>query len=71
MGLKVRVDMIEEALDTDTLSPNEAMHEWVGLLKDCNDAHNSGRLPSSAFKDLNTRLLDLFAAPTAHNRRRP
>jgi hypothetical protein len=62
-GLKTRVDMIEEALDADTLSPKEAMREWVGLLKDCNEAHNSGRLPSSVFKDLNTRLLDLFTTP--------
>lgn len=70
-GLKVRVDMIEEALDTDTLSPKEAMQQWVGLLKDCNDAHNSGRLPSSVFKDLNTRLLDLFTTPSTHDEHSP
>lgn len=63
-GLKTRVAMIEEALDADTLSPRDAMREWVGLLKDCNEAHNSGRLPSSVFKDLNTRLLDLFTTPS-------
>lgn len=59
-GLRTRVGMLEEALDADALSPKEAMQEWVGLLTDCNEAHNSGRLPSTVFKDLNTRLLDLF-----------
>ena len=70
-GLKTRVTMIEEALEADTLSPKEAMQQWAGLLKDCNDAHNSGRLPSSVFKDLNTRLIDLFTAPSTHNDGRP
>lgn len=70
-GLRVRVAMIEEALGADTLTPEEAMLEWVGLLKDCNEAHNSGNLPSSIFKDLNTRLLDLFSAPSTENPPRP
>ncbi len=63
-GLRARVDMIEESLVSESLSPKEAMREWIGLLKDCNDAYNNEQLPSSIFKDLNTRLLDLFTLPS-------
>jgi hypothetical protein len=63
--LRTRVDLIEGSLAGDTLSPKEAMQYWIGLLKECNDAHNQGALPTGVFKELNTRLLDLFTAPTS------
>jgi hypothetical protein len=62
--LRARVDLIEQSIAADTLSPREATHYWIGLLKECNDAHNHGMLPTSVFKELNTRLLDLFTNPT-------
>lgn len=62
--LRARVDLIEGSLAGDKLSPKEAMQYWIGLLKECNDAHNQGVLPTGVFKELNTRLLDLFTVPT-------
>ena len=70
-GLQARVDVLEEDLDADSLTPKDAMNQWISLLKDCNQAHNTGTLPASLFKDLNTRLLDLFTTSSTPDTSQP
>lgn len=64
MRLTGRVEALETALEADTVPTREVTRQWMGLLRDANDLHNSGEVATEDFKRINTRLLDLFAAPT-------
>jgi hypothetical protein len=53
--------MLESVLLAGGLSPREAIDEWTGLLKECNEAQS---IANREFEALNSRLLDLFTAST-------
>lgn len=58
-----RLDMIEASLESDNPPTREVTRQWMGLLRDANDLHNRDELATEEFKEINTRLLALFAAP--------
>lgn len=43
----------------------EATEQWMMLLREANDLHNSGDLATEEFRRINTRLLDLFIEPAS------
>ena len=63
--MRGRVDEVANSLTSDSLSPAEAFARWLGLLKEINDEHGQGSMPSDVFYELNTRLLDLIPTSTA------
>lgn len=64
-----RVEAVETAIEVDSLPTRELTQQWMGLLREANDRHNRGELATEDFKEINTRLLDLFA--TAADERVP
>lgn len=56
-----RVEAIETAVRTESPPTRELTREWMKLLRDANDLHNRNELPTEDFKEINTRLLALFA----------
>ena len=58
--MRGRVDEVANSLTSDSISPAEAFARWLGLLKEINDEHGRGSMPSEVFYELNTRLLDLI-----------
>jgi membrane protein implicated in regulation of membrane protease activity len=61
-ALHRRIEVVETTLNSD-VAPREATENWMRLLREVNDLHNSGELSTEDFKEINTRLLDLFAKP--------
>lgn len=59
-----RVEAVEASVESDIAS-REATERWMRLLREANDLHNSGELSTEDFRDINTRLLDLFIRPRA------
>lgn len=59
--LNRRLEALEAALSVDSVATREVTEQWMRLLRETNDLHNRGELPTEDFKRLNTRLLDLFA----------
>ena len=59
-----RVDEVANSLTSESLSPAEAFARWLALLKEINDEHGQGSMPSDVFYELNTRLLDLIPTST-------
>lgn len=62
-----RVEAIEHAVNSESPPTREVTREWMKLLRDANDLHNRDELPTEDFKEINTRLLDLFAGPEDEN----
>lgn len=58
-----RVEAIEDAVNSESPPIREVTREWMKLLRDANDLHNRDELPTQEFKEINTRLLALFAGP--------
>jgi hypothetical protein len=58
-----RLEAVEVSLGSEGAS-REATERWMGLLREANDLHNSGELSTEQFKEINTRLLDLFTRPS-------
>lgn len=61
--LKRRLDAVEDALAGDSPSARETTQEWMRLLYEANELHNIGALHTTHFKEINTRLVGLFAVP--------
>ncbi|MFP3880851.1 MAG: hypothetical protein ACLFWH_00880 [Actinomycetota bacterium] len=62
-----RVEAIEDAVNSESPPTREVTREWMKLLRDANDLHNRDELPTEEFKEINTRLLALFADPEDQN----
>lgn len=58
-----RLEAIEASLESDSPPTREVTQQWMRLLRDANDLHNSEELASEEFKEINTRVLALFAGP--------
>jgi hypothetical protein len=58
-----RVEAVEVAILSDVVPSREATEQWMRLLQEANRLHNTGILATEQFKEINTRLLDLFTAP--------
>lgn len=63
--LRRAVEVVETAFATDSTATRSMTSEWMRLLLRANDLHNDGTLPTEEFKDLNTRLLEVVAAPSS------
>lgn len=63
--LRRAVEVVETAFATDSTATRSMTSEWMRLLLRANDLHNDGTLSSEEFKDLNTRLLEVVAAPSS------
>lgn len=61
--LKRRLGAVEDALAADSASTRETTQEWMRLLHRANELHNIGALHTTHFKEINTRLVGLFAVP--------
>jgi hypothetical protein len=61
--LSRRLEAVERALAADSPSTRETTHEWMRLLHEANDLHNSGDLDTPHFKQINTCLVGLFMVP--------
>lgn len=57
------VEILEQVWTSETLSPQSASKQWIGLLREANQLHNNGQLPTDEFSRMNTRLLELVARP--------
>lgn len=62
-----QVEAIEDAVNSESPPTREVTREWMKLLRDANQLHNRGELPTEDFKEINTRLLALFAGPEDGN----
>lgn len=58
-----RVEALETAVELESPPTREVTQEWMKLLRDANDLHNRDALPTEDFKEINTRLLAIFAGP--------
>lgn len=58
--LRQRVSSVAAALTTDSVPPQVAFAEWLGLLKELNSRHARGAMPTPLFHELNTELLGLI-----------
>jgi len=58
-----RLEAIESSMATDIVPTREVTEQWMHLLREANDLHNKGELSTDDFKQINTRLLDLFSPP--------
>lgn len=58
-----RLEILEAALEADTIPTREVTQQWMTLLRDANYLHNSDEVSTEDFKRINTRLLELFTAP--------
>lgn len=58
-----RISEIAAALTTDTIAPDVAFAEWLGLLKEINIRHVRGLISTPLFHELNTQLLELIPTP--------
>jgi len=61
--LKRRLVVVEKALAASVSPARETTHEWMRLLHEANHLHNSGALQTAHVKEINTRLVELFAVP--------
>lgn len=57
--LTVRVEEIENELTSGSMSVGQVTTRWIQLLREANELHNSGEIPTPYFKQVNTRLLEL------------
>lgn len=57
-----RVEVVEIAFASDSTASRELTGEWLALLREANRRHNDGRLPTTEFMSLNTRLLDVLSS---------
>jgi hypothetical protein len=57
-----RIANMAVALATDSVAPDVAFAEWLGLLKEINTRHVRGLMSTPLFHELNTYLLDLIPA---------
>lgn len=63
--LRRRISQMAAALGSDSVAPQTAFAEWLGLLKELNSRHARGAMPTPLFHELNTQLLDLIPEPEA------
>lgn len=64
-ALRQHTAEIAAGLADDSVSPQEAFAEWLGMLKDLNSRHARGTMPTPLFHELNGALLDLIPVPGA------
>lgn len=55
-----RVTVLQTLLVSKEAPMRQMTRSWISLLKQANELHNNGSLPTEEFRALNTRLLDLF-----------
>lgn len=55
-----RLETVEDALSADSPPARETTKEWMRLLHEANELHNTGVLHTTHFKEFNTRLVGLF-----------
>lgn len=58
-----RLEAIELAIANSSTPSRETTQQWMRLLVEANDLHNTGQLDTQHFSEINTRGLDLFTAP--------
>lgn len=58
-----RLEIIEAAMQDEETPTRELTRRWMELLRDVNDLHNRDELTTEDFKEINTRLVGLFAGP--------
>lgn len=59
--LVARLEALETSLSAESGdATREATEQWMRLLREANDLHNSGEIATEEFRRINTRLLDLF-----------
>lgn len=56
-----RLEAIEASIRAESFPAREVTEKWMSLLRDANALHNNDDLATDDFKEINTRLLDLFA----------
>lgn len=61
--LEMRIGLVAEAMISESVSPEDAYGQWLGLLKEINSRHGEGSMPNNVFHRFNTRLLDLMPEP--------
>lgn len=61
-SVRRRLEAVEASLGSEIAS-RETVQQWMDLLRESNDLHNSGDLSTEDFKEINTRLLGLHAEP--------
>jgi hypothetical protein len=63
-GCHERVSELKAALTDDAIPPQDVFGRWLRLLKEVNQCHGQGAMPTPLFLRLNTELLELIPAPT-------
>ncbi|HSM44024.1 MAG TPA: hypothetical protein VK969_03305 [Acidimicrobiia bacterium] len=58
-----RLEAIELAVANSSMPSRETTRQWIRLLVEANDLHNTGQLDTQHFSEINTRGLDLFRIP--------
>jgi hypothetical protein len=66
-----RVSELRTALTDDSVAPQEVFARWLRLLKELNQRHGQGAMPTPLFYKLNTELLELMPAPSRPQRPEP
>jgi hypothetical protein len=66
-----RVSELRTALTDDTVPPQDVFARWLRLLKEINQRHGHGAMPTPLFYKLNTELLELMPAPSKPPRHEP
>lgn len=61
-SVRRRLEAVEASFGSE-LASRETVQQWMDLLREANDLHNSGDLSTEDFREINTRLLDLHAEP--------
>lgn len=62
--LKGKVAEVSKAMMSESVSPDEAFGRWLRLLRELNDRHGHGSLPTHMFCELNGELLDMIPEPS-------
>lgn len=58
-----KLEAIELAVTNSSMPSRETTRQWIRLLVEANDLHNTGQLDTQHFSEINTRGLDLFRIP--------
>lgn len=62
--LERRISDLSVAVTMDSIAPSEVFGRWLRLLKEINDHHGEGAMPTDLFYQLNTELLELIPEPS-------
>jgi hypothetical protein len=64
--MKQRVEEMCQIVSSGSVSP-QATAQWLGLLREINDLHNTGELSANTFRQMNTQLLSVIEGPRTSN----